>query len=165
MPDGPGQGSPDLAPAQREGTSAPVERFDPDRFRDELVEAEHLLRYMWAAGAVSDRAVLDAGCGTGYGCALLVENGGARRCLGVDLAEEAIAEARSTYGGDERLEFQVGDVTALHLPDDTGWNMALTPLGATVFSPFCPDLLCPFPPSAPPPQTSNSLPTPPRNSG
>ena len=117
MPDGPGQASPDLAPAQREGTSAPVERFDPDRFRDELVEAEHLLRYMWAAGAVSDRAVLDAGCGTGYGCALLVENGGARRCLGVDLAEEAIGEARSTYGGDERLEFQVGDVTALHLPD------------------------------------------------
>ena len=55
MPDGPGQASPDLAPAQREGTSAPVERFDPDRFRDELVEAEHLLRYMWAARAVSGR--------------------------------------------------------------------------------------------------------------
>jgi 2-polyprenyl-3-methyl-5-hydroxy-6-metoxy-1,4-benzoquinol methylase len=117
MPDGPGQASPDLAPAQQEGTSAPVERFDPDRFRDELVEAEHLVRYLWAAGAVSDREVLDAGCGTGYGCALLVERGGARRCLGVDLAEEAIAEARSAYGSEARLEFQVGDVTALELSD------------------------------------------------
>jgi 2-polyprenyl-3-methyl-5-hydroxy-6-metoxy-1,4-benzoquinol methylase len=116
MPDGPGQVSPDLAPAQRDATSAPVERFDPGRFRDELVEAEHLVRYLWAAGAVSGREVLDAGCGTGYGSALLVERGGARRCLGVDIAEEAIAEARATHGG-EGLEFEVADVTALGLPD------------------------------------------------
>jgi ubiquinone/menaquinone biosynthesis C-methylase UbiE len=117
MPDGPGQASADLAPTQRDATSAPVERFDPDRFRDELVEAEHIVRYLWAAGAVPGREVLDAGCGTGYGCALLVERGGAQRCIGVDLAKEAIAEARSTYGSDERLEFRVGDVTALDLPD------------------------------------------------
>lgn len=119
MPDGPGQASPDLAAAERDAPSAPVERFDPDRFRGELVEAEHLVRYLWAAGAVADRKVLDAGCGMGYGCALLVERGGARRCLGVDISEEAVAEARSAHGGDERLEFEVGDVTALALPDSS----------------------------------------------
>jgi ubiquinone/menaquinone biosynthesis C-methylase UbiE len=117
MPDGTGQASPDLASDRRDTSSAPVERFDPELFRDELVEAEHLVRYLWAAGAVEDREVLDAGCGTGYGCALLAEHGGARHCLGVDISEEAVAEARAAHGSDERLEFEVGDVTALALPD------------------------------------------------
>jgi 2-polyprenyl-3-methyl-5-hydroxy-6-metoxy-1,4-benzoquinol methylase len=117
MPDGPGHASPDLASRRRDAPSAPVERFEPDRFRDELVEAEHLVRYLWAAGAVADRDVLDAGCGTGYGCALLAERGGARHCLGVDISEEAVAEARGAYGDGERIEFSVGDVTALDAPD------------------------------------------------
>lgn len=117
MPDGPGQASPDLDSTRRDPPSAPVERFEPDRFRDELVEAEHLVRYLWAAGVAAGQEVLDAGCGTGYGCALLAERGGAARCLGVDISEDAVAGARATYGADERLEFAVGDVTALDAPD------------------------------------------------
>lgn len=117
MPELPGQASSEAVSSRRDGSSAPVERFEPDRFRDELVEAEHLVRYLWAAGAVEDREVLDAGCGTGYGSALLVERGGARRCLGVDISEEAVAGARSAHGDEGRLEFEVGDVTALELPD------------------------------------------------
>src|SRR3954447_8938331 len=105
MPEGPGQAPPDLASTQRDAPSAPVERFEPDRFRDELVEAEHLVRYLWAAGGVADRDVLDAGCGAGYGCALLAERGRARRCVGIDISEEAVAEARAAHGGDERVEF------------------------------------------------------------
>jgi SAM-dependent methyltransferase len=127
MPDGQGPAfphlfpdlSPDLAAGERDAPSAPVERFDPNRFHGELVEAEHLVRYLWAAGAVEDREVLDAGCGTGYGCALLVRRGGARRAVGIDISAEAVDEARSAYGGDERLEFEVGDVTALPLPDSS----------------------------------------------
>src|SRR5690348_1299089 len=108
MPDGPGQASPDLASNRRDPPSAPVERFEPGRFRDELVEAEHLVRYLWAAGVAAGREALDAGCGTGYGCALLAERGGAARCLGVDISEDAVADARATHGADERLEFAVG---------------------------------------------------------
>jgi ubiquinone/menaquinone biosynthesis C-methylase UbiE len=119
MADGPGQASPDVAAAVRDTASAPVERFDPERFRDELVEAEHLVRYRWAAGAVADREVLDAGCGTGYGAAILVREGGARRCLGVDISPDAVEDARAAYGDDDRVEFEVADVTSLALPDSS----------------------------------------------
>lgn len=107
------------SPSQTEHAAAPVERFEPERLHGELVEAEHLVRYHWAAGAVAGREVLDAGCGVGYGSALLVQLGGARRCVGVDIAPDAIERARADHGGDERLDFRLGDVTALDFPDDS----------------------------------------------
>ena len=107
------------SPRQTEPATAPVERFEPARLHGELVEAEHLVRYHWAATAVAGRDVLDAGCGVGYGSALLAQLGGARRCVGVDIAPEAIEQAQAEHGGDERLEFRTGDVTALDFPDDS----------------------------------------------
>ncbi|MGH2978009.1 MAG: class I SAM-dependent methyltransferase [Solirubrobacterales bacterium] len=107
------------SPSQTEHATAPVERFEPERLRGELVEAEHLVRYHWAAAAVANREVLDAGCGVGYGSALLVQLGGARRCVGIDIAPDAIEQARARHGGEERLDFQLGDVTALGFPDNS----------------------------------------------
>jgi 2-polyprenyl-3-methyl-5-hydroxy-6-metoxy-1,4-benzoquinol methylase len=107
------------APSKTEHATAPVERFEPERLRGELVEAEHLVRYRWAAAITDGREVLDAGCGVGYGAALLVALGGAARCVGVDIAPDAIERARADHGDDARLEFQLGDVTALDFPDDT----------------------------------------------
>jgi 2-polyprenyl-3-methyl-5-hydroxy-6-metoxy-1,4-benzoquinol methylase len=105
------------ATTSTEPADQPVERFDPDSFRGELVEAEHLARYRWAAGAVAGREVLDAGCGEGYGARLLAELGGARRCVGIDIDERTIAAARETYGNGEALEFEAGDVTRLPFED------------------------------------------------
>ena len=102
-----------------EPSDHPVERFDPASFRGELVEAEHLARYRWAAGAVAGREVLDAGCGEGYGARLLVRLGGAARCTGVDVDERAVAGARDAYGEDEALDFQAGDITRLPFEDAT----------------------------------------------
>jgi SAM-dependent methyltransferase len=99
--------------------SGPVERFEEELLRGELVEAEHVVRYLWAAGAVEGKDVLDVGCGTGYGCALLAAAGGAARCRGIDLAEEAVAKATERYGGDERLEFVRGDAAALPVEDES----------------------------------------------
>jgi O-antigen biosynthesis protein len=95
----------------------PVERFDPEQLRDSLLEAEHYLRYHWAAGVATDRDVLDAGCGTGYGTRILAQ-GGARRCLGVDISEDAVARARELEP-DERVEFMLGDVTELPLEPES----------------------------------------------
>jgi 2-polyprenyl-3-methyl-5-hydroxy-6-metoxy-1,4-benzoquinol methylase len=105
-------------PADEARESMPVERLDPDRLAGELVEAEHLLRYHWAAGAVSGLEVLDAGCGTGYGCALMAA-AGAKRCVGVDIAEVAIEHARAHQqpDGDTRVQFIVADVTSLPFED------------------------------------------------
>lgn len=54
--------------------------------------------YLFAAGRVDGRAVLDWGCGTGFGSALLAE-GGARSVTGVDPDAAAIRYARRRFGG------------------------------------------------------------------
>ncbi len=105
------------ATTSTEPSDHPVERFDPGSFRGELVEAEHLGRYRWAAGVTAGRDVLDAGCGEGYGCRLLAELGDARRCVGIDVDEHTVAAARSRYGTLETVEFEAGDVTSLPFDD------------------------------------------------
>jgi len=64
-------------------------QVDPDLW------AEHLSRYAFAARWASGERVLDLGCGAGYGTAELASR--ARLAIGIDLAPEAIAHARSAY--------------------------------------------------------------------
>jgi SAM-dependent methyltransferase len=58
--------------------------------------------------------VLDAACGVGYGSADLGRT--ARRVLGVDVDEEAVAYARSRYAS-RNVEFAVMDLASLALDD------------------------------------------------
>ena len=85
----------------------------PDETEPGIV-ALHLKRYEFALPWCRGAEVLDAGCGVGYGSAFLSE--AAERVVGVDRDEPAIAYARARYGG-PNVEFQVGDVAALDLPD------------------------------------------------
>ena len=62
--------------------------------REELLAAEHLARYEWAAALAPGRRVLDAGCGTGYGAHILAA-AGAAHVTGVDTAGAVIEAARS----------------------------------------------------------------------
>lgn len=73
------------------------ERFDPRDQQGTLIDTEHRGRYWWAAQAVRDKDVLDAGCGTGYGMALLA-SGGAASVSGVDIDPDAVAEAGERFG-------------------------------------------------------------------
>jgi SAM-dependent methyltransferase len=91
------------------------ERIVPDETEPGIV-ALHLKRYEFAAPWCRDREVLDAGCGVGYGAAFLA--GHARRVVGVDRDEEAIAYARRRYAR-PNVEFLVGDLVELDLPDDS----------------------------------------------
>jgi len=75
-----------------------------------LIQAEHEGRYRWAAGAVDGREVLDAGCGVGYGVAMLAE-AGASRVVGLDIAPEAVQDAISRTSSIG--EFVVGDLERL----------------------------------------------------
>jgi 2-polyprenyl-3-methyl-5-hydroxy-6-metoxy-1,4-benzoquinol methylase len=92
------------------------ERFAPDEMRGQLIEAEHLARYRWAATVAAGKRVLDAGCGTAYGTAMLAE-GGATAVVGVDLAESVLDSVRDQMP--ETVELRVADLTALDLPDDS----------------------------------------------
>jgi 2-polyprenyl-3-methyl-5-hydroxy-6-metoxy-1,4-benzoquinol methylase len=94
-----------------------AERFLPERMHGELIEAEHLVRYLWAAAYTQEREVLDAGCGAGYGTRMLLDHG-AKRCVGVDLSEEAVHAARERYGGNGEIEFEAVDISRLPFEDD-----------------------------------------------
>lgn len=56
---------------------------------------EHLSRYHFAALFAAGKSVLDAGCGTGYGTALLAKQ--ASEALGFDNSPEAISYAAANY--------------------------------------------------------------------
>jgi SAM-dependent methyltransferase len=83
-------------------TDLSPERFDPERTRGTLIEAEHRARYWCASQLAAGKRVLDAGCGTGYGLAMLLAEG-PESVTGVDLSEEAVAEAGRRLGDDAEL--------------------------------------------------------------
>ena len=90
------------------------ERFDPATMRGELTEAEHLVRYAWAARLAPGRRVLDAGCGLGYGARML-RRAGAAEVVGVDIAEAVVEAAGAQEEGG--LRFTTGDVGDLDFED------------------------------------------------
>jgi SAM-dependent methyltransferase len=91
------------------------ERIVPDETEPGIV-ALHRKRYEFAEPYCRGRDVLDAGCGAGYGTALLGAD--ARSAIGIDVDPDAIAYARRRYGT-SNVDFRIGDVTALELDDDS----------------------------------------------
>src|SRR4051794_35055231 len=92
------------------------ERFDPATMAGELTEAEHLGRYLWAGQFARGKRVLDAGCGTAYGSAILSREGAAS-VVGVDVAPAVIEAARGEVG--DEVELIVGDISSLEFDDDS----------------------------------------------
>lgn len=86
-----------------------------DRYRTGLTNHAMLT----AAGDVTGRKVLDAGCGEGYLSRLLAVRG-ASPVVGVDLCPELIDAARAQAADDElNIRYEVADVAALPLDDAT----------------------------------------------
>jgi SAM-dependent methyltransferase len=79
------------------------------------VRYQHVARYQWVATKTVGCKVIDAACGTGYGCRILLDRG-ARQVDGFDLSQEAV-EAAKRGRKDARLHFEVADVTHLPVPD------------------------------------------------
>jgi SAM-dependent methyltransferase len=91
------------------------ERFVPNQMRGKMLEAEHFVRYHWVAPMAAGERVLDAGCGLGYGTAILA-GGGAASVTGVDLAESVLEAARPDMPpGTELLKADINE-----LPFETG---------------------------------------------
>lgn len=91
-----------------------LERFDPAEQMGRI-SYEHLHRYALCREHVGGRRVLDMGCGTGYGTAILAR--AAANVVGIDLGDDAIAEARRRYGSAANLEYLQGDCYALPFDD------------------------------------------------
>lgn len=88
------------------------ERFLPDKGSAE-VAYDHITRYRLAERYVQGKVAVDLGSGAGYGTYSLARF--ARRILGVDLSEEAVAYAAWCYEA-PGLRYEVGDVTGLPNP-------------------------------------------------
>lgn len=73
----------------------------------------HSAFYQWARGWVTDKTVLDVGCGEGYGTAILAQS--ARHVTGMDIDAEQIAETQQRYPL-ANVSFVVGDGQATGLP-------------------------------------------------
>lgn len=71
----------------------------------------HVAAYRFAAEQVRGMRVLDAGCGEGYGAAILA--GTAAEVVGVDRDGGVVRHASSRYPG---VSFEVGDLTAIPFP-------------------------------------------------
>ena len=87
--------------SETDGHAAPPvltgERTAPGIWHETYWYARHLAAYQALADRCRDRVVLEAGCGEGYGCAVLGE--GARAVLGLDYDGAALARAARRYGG------------------------------------------------------------------
>ncbi len=77
---------------------------------------EHLSRYLFASRLCRFKKVIDLGCGSGYGSAELARK--AESVVGVDVSEEAIAEAREQYTS-ANLQFQVASLEQLPFADSS----------------------------------------------
>jgi O-antigen biosynthesis protein len=78
------------------------------------IRLEHYHRYAIALDIVKGKDVLDVACGEGYGSSFMADV--ARSVIGVDISEEAVQHASSTYTK-SNLTFRQGSATALDFAD------------------------------------------------
>ena len=85
----------------------PVERTIPGLTEENYWFRRHEVVYQRLAGRCTGRDVLEAGCGEGYGADLIA--GVARRVIGLDYDESAVAHVRARY---PRVEMRHGNLAA-----------------------------------------------------
>ncbi len=92
------------------------ERCIPEKLKetDETYQ-EHIERYKFACGFVSNSIVLDAACGAGYGSYMLSET--AKQVFGIDISQESIDYAREKYSN-TNITFEVMNIEKLKYPDN-----------------------------------------------
>jgi len=71
----------------------------------------HVVAYRFAADVVRGRRVLDAGCGEGYGTAMLAET--ARKAFGIDIDRNVVGRAGGLY---PRAQFEPADLMDIPFP-------------------------------------------------
>ncbi len=83
---------------------------------NQYMVAIHQAFYRWAATWVGGQVVLDAGCGEGYGVAILAER--ARCAFGLDIKPTLMKHARRRYS-QQGIAFTVGTCEALPFPSQS----------------------------------------------
>jgi len=89
------------------------ERYVPGTW-SKIAAYEHVPRYALAQPLAAGKTVLDFGCGTGYGAAMMAET--AAHVTGLDIDASALAFARATHRADN-LAFRCHDDLGASLPE------------------------------------------------
>lgn len=78
-----------------------MERMDAlvedDNYTAKMRRDFHLDRYKFAADFVRGMDVMDIACGTGYGTRIILELGQAKKCIGIDIDEDAVLYAQKNH--------------------------------------------------------------------
>jgi ubiquinone/menaquinone biosynthesis C-methylase UbiE len=93
-------------------------KFTGERYMPSVTNAqityEHWHRYLFTRNYIHDKVVLDIACGEGYGAFYMA--GYAKNVVGIDISDEAVAYAMSTYKK-ENLRFMQSDAVAINIPE------------------------------------------------
>lgn len=111
-----GQNVPPTAEGEPPELLTTGEYFLPGLTSSAEIAYDHVARYRFAQRYVTAKKSIDLGCQAGYGTYAL--SGFAQNVLGVDLSEEAVAYASSSYRA-PNLRYEIGDVTDLPYEDGT----------------------------------------------
>ncbi len=90
------------------------ERFMPDIIMGSETVMEHFHRYVDISQLVHNKVVLDAACGEGYGTNILSQY--ASKCVGIDISEEAIDNAKNKYQSN-KISFTCASIANLPFED------------------------------------------------
>lgn len=85
---------------------------------NDIIQREHMARYVFACKYVKDKKVLDIACGVGYGSYLLKTEGMAKQVVGADIDEDTVSYANDKYGR-KGLTFQLGDAQDMPFADSS----------------------------------------------
>jgi len=90
-----------------------VENFQSDQ-ESYLLYLMHVVTYKYSLDYVGGKKVLDYGCGSGYGTALM--SGACSQIIGVDVSPEAIAHARDHFSAPNLSYLQIKQAEVAPLP-------------------------------------------------
>ena len=93
-----------------------VERATPSESHWGDMYAGHLFRYLHASEHVAGKRVLDAGCGPGYGSAMMARRG-ATSVTGIDISSDAVEMAKREWS-EPNLRYTVDNCETLENVDD-----------------------------------------------
>lgn len=77
-----------------------------------LVATQHLNRYVFVRHYVKNKTVLDAACGTGYGCEIF-KPAGFKKYLGIDIDAQALRLAKNRNGENKDISFLQKDLAQI----------------------------------------------------
>lgn len=90
-----------------------------------LIYSLHLATYKYCIGYATEKKVLDYGCGSGYGTALISKS--CSQITGVDISPEAVAYAQAHYNAPNLSYLQIERAEAAPLPfPDASFDVVLS---------------------------------------